>query len=70
MPKSLTPRQLLKKLQTMGFKIDHTTGSHYILYHLLTKKRVVIAYHAKELPRGTIASILKEAGLTWKDLEK
>lgn len=69
MPKSLTPRRLLKKLQALGFEIDHTTGSHYVLYHPVTKKRAVIAYHTKELPRGTIASILKEAGLTWKDLE-
>lgn len=30
MPQSLTPRQLLKKLQVLGFEIDHSTGSHYV----------------------------------------
>lgn len=70
MSKSLTPKQLLKKLQSLGFEIDHSTGSHFILYHPISKKRVVVAFHTKELPRGTVASILREAGLTWQDLDK
>jgi len=29
----LTPKKLLRILQKGGFEIDHTTGSHYILYN-------------------------------------
>ena len=64
----LTPRQLLHVLEKKGFQIDHVTGSHYILYHPITKARVTIAYHAKVLPKGTIHSILKSAGLTIQDI--
>jgi len=44
MPKihSLTPKKLLKIVQKTGFEIDHITGSHYILYHSETHKRVTI----------------------------
>lgn len=65
MPKfrSVTPRNILKILQKEGFVIDHTTGSHYILYHPKTKKRVSVAYHAKDLPKGTLHAILKAAGI-------
>ncbi len=68
MPKlrSLTPRKILGILQKEGFRIDHTTGSHYILYHPKTKRRVSVAYHAKDLPKGTLLSILKAAGIEKK----
>jgi len=70
MPKisSLTPKKLLKIVQKAGFEIDHVTGSHYILYHLKTHKRVTIPFHCKNLPKGTIYSILKSAGIRLEDL--
>lgn len=65
MPKlpSLTSKKLLRILDNSGFKIDHITGSHYILYHPETGKRVTLPFHSKDLPRGTIHSILKAAGI-------
>lgn len=63
---SLTPEKLIKILLKNGFMPDHQTGSHRVYYNSGTKKRVVIPYHKKELPRGTLVSILKAAGL--KDL--
>ena len=70
MPKisSLTPKKLLKIVQKAGFEIDHVTGSHYILYHPKTHKRVTIPFHCKKLPKGTIYSILKSAGIRLEDL--
>lgn len=47
-----------------GFLLDHTTGSHYIFYHPETKRRVTVPYHTKDLPRGTLTSIIKQSGLT------
>jgi predicted RNA binding protein YcfA (HicA-like mRNA interferase family) len=72
MPKlpSFTSKRLIKILKKFGFQLDHTTGSHFIFYNPKTKKRVVIPYHVKDLPRGTIFSILKEAGISRKELEK
>lgn len=58
-----TPKQLVKKLKKFGFQIDHTTGSHYVFYHPKTRKRAVVPYHLKTLPKGTFLAILREAGL-------
>ncbi|PKL72737.1 hypothetical protein CVV26_00555 [Candidatus Kuenenbacteria bacterium HGW-Kuenenbacteria-1] len=71
MPKipNYSSKQLLKILKKKGFEIDHITGSHYILYHLITKQRVTLSYHTKDLPKGTIFSILKQAEISKDDLE-
>jgi len=62
----LTSRELMRLLKDAGFYIDHTTGSHYIFYNNETKRRVVVPYHSKVLPIGTIKSILNSAGVEIK----
>ncbi len=70
MPKTYTPKQIIQKLKKLGFIQDRQSGSHIILYHPNTKKRAVIPYHLKELPRGTLAAILRESGISRDDFEK
>ncbi len=65
---NLTPKKVIALLKKKGFLLDHTTGSHYVFYHPTTKKRVVVAYHAKDMPKGTLREILKQAGLSREDL--
>lgn len=60
----------MKILKKAGFEIDHITGSHYILYNPLTKKRVTLPFHPKTLPKGTVHSILRAAGINREDLKK
>ena len=67
MLKTLTPKKLLKILLKAGFKIDHITGSHYVLYNPLSKKRVTLPFHNKDLPKGLLHSIIKSAGLSEED---
>ena len=64
----LTPKKLLKILLKAGFKIDHITGSHYILYNSIYKKTVTLPFHNKDLPKGTLRSIIKSAGILEEDL--
>lgn len=69
---SLTPRQVLQALtrKDAGFYICHTTskGSHVHLCHPDDPTiRVDIAMHARELKRGTLAAILKQAKLTQRE---
>lgn len=64
---TLTPRKLLKILFRAGFKIDHITGSHYILYNSISDKTVTLPLHNKDLPKGTLHSIIKSAGLGEED---
>lgn len=65
MPKrgATTSRQLIRLLKKNGFIEDHRTGSHSILYHPQSKRRVVVPFHARDLPKGTVHGILKSAGI-------
>lgn len=58
-------RECLRALQRAGFYIDHQTGSHARLFHP-TKRvlRVTMPIHNKDLPPGTLKSILRQAGLS------
>ena len=64
----LTSRELIKILKEKGFEKDHSTGSHFIFYHSINKKRVTVPFKRKDLPKGTIMSILKQTGISKKDL--
>lgn len=72
MPKlpTIKPRDLVKKLSKLGFVKDHQTGSHIIMFHPKTQRRAVIAYHQKNIKRGTLNSLLKEAGVTREEIGK
>jgi len=66
----VTYRRLLKVLEKSGFQLDRTTGSHFIFYHKVNKTRVTVPFHRKEIPKGTIMSILREMGISKKELLK
>lgn len=71
MPKlpSLTPREIIKIIEKKGFVLDRIKGSHHIYYHSETKKRVVVPFHKKDLPKGTLLEILRQAGLSKDELK-
>ena len=60
---SFTPKRLVRAFQSLGFVIDHQSGSHVVLYHR-EGRRAVIALHNRELKRGTLVGIIKQAGYT------
>ena len=66
----LTPKKLIKILEKIGFQLDHKTGSHFVFYHPLDKRRVVVPCHARDLPKGTMMSILKQVGITKEELKE
>jgi len=70
MPKvpRLTPKKVITILKDNGFILKRTKGSHYIFTHLTTNKIVTVPYHSKELPIGTLLSILDMAGIDKKNL--
>lgn len=63
---SLTPKQLIRIFLRAGFAIDHQTGSHVVLRHP-DGRRALIAVHPRELKRGTLVGIIKQAGYTVED---
>jgi len=65
MPKlpSLTSARIIKILEQRGFVLDRVKGSHHIYYHPETRRRVVIPFHKKDLPKGTLLEILRQANI-------
>ena len=65
------PKKVLKALQRADFFIDHQTGSHVRLVHQTDpRRRVSIPMHNKDVPTGTLKSILNQAGLTTEEFIK
>ena len=60
----LKPKEVIAILEKAGFYIDHTTGSHYIMRHPERTGRIPVAYHAKDIKRGVLHSIIKRSGLS------
>ncbi len=60
---ALTPRKIIAILEKKGFVLDRTKGSHHVYYHPETKRRVIVPLHKKDLPKGTLLEILKQAGI-------
>ncbi len=67
---SLTPEKIAKILEKKGFVLDRTKGSHHIYYYPETKRRVVVPFHKRDLPKGTLFEILKQAGISKEELKK
>jgi predicted RNA binding protein YcfA (HicA-like mRNA interferase family) len=59
---SVKPKLVIRARMRNGFVIHHITGSHYFLKK--DKRRVSVPYHNKDLKPGTLASVVKQAGLT------
>lgn len=72
MPKlpTLTPQKLIKILEKKGFVLDRVKGSHHIYYHPENRRRLVVPLHKKDLPKGTLLEILKQAGISKEELNE
>lgn len=72
MPKlpTMGPGKVAKILERNGFALDRVRGSHHIYIHSETKRRVVVPFHKKDLPKGTLLEIMRQAGLSKSDLSE
>jgi predicted RNA binding protein YcfA (HicA-like mRNA interferase family) len=62
---SLKPKAVLAALKRGGFFVHHVSGSHYVLKHPdRVGLRVTLPMHNRDMKRGTLASILDQAGLS------
>jgi predicted RNA binding protein YcfA (HicA-like mRNA interferase family) len=62
---ALKPKEVLRVLESAGFYVHHTSGSHYVLKNPKdVRLRVTLPWHNKALKRGTLGSIVKQAGLS------
>lgn len=68
MTRAVTPRFIIRMLLRQGFVLKRIRGSHHIFQHPVTKRRAVVPLHRKDLPKGTLHEILKQAELSEQDL--
>jgi predicted RNA binding protein YcfA (HicA-like mRNA interferase family) len=54
----------VKAFQRIGYEVDHQTGSHIILRHSEPPHRRLSVPDHKELAKGTLRTLIRQAGLT------
>jgi predicted RNA binding protein YcfA (HicA-like mRNA interferase family) len=59
----MTAREVLKLLRDNGWFLYEQNGSHIQLKHPVKKGRVTVPNHKGEVKKGTLHSLLKQAGL-------
>lgn len=60
----VSARELARALEKEGFVLSRSKGSHRIYRNPKPAKRITVPYHAgPTLPYGTLANILREAGI-------
>ncbi|MBU6320944.1 type II toxin-antitoxin system HicA family toxin [Patescibacteria group bacterium] len=64
----VSARTLCRALEREGYIFQRQKGSHRIYYREHDKRRVTVPMHTGDLPESTLRSILKQSGLSSRDL--
>lgn len=64
----IRPERLVRALQRAGFRIDRQRGSHAILENDEGRSVTIPMHAGRDVPRGLLAQILDDAGLTADNL--
>ena len=66
--------EIAKAMERSGFSLSRTRGSHHIYHSADGTRRVVVPHHgSRVVPPGTVANILRQAGISdeeFRDLLK
>lgn len=65
---NISGKEAVKIFEKFGYKLDHQTGSHMILYHN-SKPTLSIPNH-KELAPGLLRGLIRKSGLTVEEFLK
>ena len=63
-------REAVKAFGAIGYVHDHQTGSHIVLRHKDPPHRRLTVPGHKEHAKGTLRSLIREAGLTVEEFRK
>jgi predicted RNA binding protein YcfA (HicA-like mRNA interferase family) len=64
----LSPEKLARALKKKGFVLDRIKGSHHVYCHPDLDVTVTIPFHKKEVGKGLLIEIMKQAGITREEL--
>jgi len=62
----LSSKEVVRLLREHGFEEDRQKGSHVVFYHPHNGRRAVVPLGKKNIPIGTLRSILKEAKIDFE----
>lgn len=63
-------KQTCKILEKIGFLVDHQTGSHIVLRNKRPPYRRLTIPNHKEIAKGTLRAIIRQAGITVEEFVK
>ncbi|HDN67366.1 MAG: hypothetical protein DRQ02_03655 [Candidatus Latescibacterota bacterium] len=66
----ISGKELCRTLEKIGYFIDHQTGSHIILRHESPPYRRLTVPDHKEIAKGTLRAIIRQAGLTVEEFKE
>ena len=67
---SFKAKEIVKILKQLGFEEKRQSGSHLILYHPKTKHIIPVPMRAKDLKKGLLKGIIKQAESTEEEFLK
>jgi predicted RNA binding protein YcfA (HicA-like mRNA interferase family) len=59
----MTARELVARIESIGWIKDRQSGSHAVFKHPLKEGRLIVPLHTGDIPKGTLNDIMKKAGL-------
>jgi predicted RNA binding protein YcfA (HicA-like mRNA interferase family) len=65
---SISGREIVKAMSKLGYEFDRQRGSHIILRQSTAPHRRLTIPDHKEVAKGTLRSILREAGIAVDEL--
>jgi predicted RNA binding protein YcfA (HicA-like mRNA interferase family) len=70
MPKlpAISPQKLARVLENAGFELMRIKGSHHYYYNSQTGKIAVVPFHSKDIRKGSLHAIVKNADMTIEEL--
>lgn len=67
---SLTSREVISILKKRGFVLDRQSGSHAVLIHPDGRRTTVPIHGKRDLGKGLLRQIMRDADITIEDLQK
>lgn len=67
---SFKPKEVVKILKKLGFSEKRQTGSHLIMYNSEMEKLIPIPIHTKDLKKGLLKGIIKQANSSEEEFLK
>lgn len=60
---TMSSADLIRKLTAAGWRLDRVRGSHHVFKHAERSGIVVVPHPKKDLGRGLVSAICRQAGL-------